>query len=58
MAQNSELDLSSIQVVEIPVQIKEEKMSLDDHRIALEVHKDPGKFCHLCFTFRFRQIII
>ncbi|XP_020616438.1 retina and anterior neural fold homeobox protein 2-like [Orbicella faveolata] len=41
MAQSSDLDLNSIQVVEIPVQIKEEKLFLDGHRIEPEVHKDP-----------------
>jgi len=58
MAQSSDLDLNSIQVVEIPVQIKEEKLFLDGHRIEPEVHKDPGKFSDLCCTFRFRSIII
>jgi len=58
MAQISELDLSSIQVVEIPVQIKEEKLFLDGHRLEPEGDKGPGKFYHLCCTLLFRSIII
>jgi len=48
MAQNSEPDLSSIHVVEIPAQIKEESFFLDCQRIAPDVHNEQGKFFHPC----------
>ena len=57
MAQTSELDSSSIHVVEIPVPIKEETFFLGGQRIAPDVHNEPGKFFNPCSTFRFRPIV-
>lgn len=60
MAQNSELDSSPIQVVEIPIQIKEEKLFLDgDHIAPPDVQNEPlGKFYHQCCAFCSGSVVI